>query len=93
MLTVALTQIFSKAILLSPTPDCRLTRQHVLVPCGDLLIAYVCRLSALVNDHAIRVHDSICRHRGKRIWTGEGEIGGEFAVYGTREIDAEGFSV
>jgi len=93
MLTVALTRIFSEAILRPPIPECRLTRQHVFVPRNNLLIAYFCRLPALVNNHAIRVHNSICRHRRKRIWMYEREIGGEFAVHGTREMDAERVSI
>lgn len=71
----------------------RLTRQHVLIPSDDLPVAYVGSLPGPVDYYAIRVHYSVCRHRRKHIWTSEREMRSEFALYGTREMDAGMFRI
>ena len=67
----------------------RRTRQHILVPSQNLLVANIRRFSALIDNSAIGVQDPICRHRSVGGGVLERKLGCELAVHGTWEMDTK----
>ena len=65
----------------------RRTRQHILVPSQNLLVANIRRFSALIDNSAIGVHDPIRRHRSVGGGVLERKLGCKLAVHGTWEMD------
>lgn len=66
-----------------------LTRQHVFVPSDDLFWGDIYRLPTFIDYDTVGIHDSVRRHRRECIGMRKGEIGGEFALYSSWEVDAE----
>lgn len=64
----------------------RRTRQHILIPRQDLLVAHVRWIPLFVHDYAVGIHDSVGGDRRACGRPLEGHAGCEFAVDRAREV-------